>query len=502
MHHFLAIDLGASSGRGILATLTDDCLSLEEVHRFENGGIDVNGRLVWNILGLFSEIKTAIRQVVARDIELSGLAIDTWGVDFGLLDKDGDFLGFPLNYRDSHTANVFDWVFDEVTRTELYEATGNQFMIFNTLFQLATMKREQSAALEKAETMLLMPNALTYLLSGDMSAEYSIVTTTQAYNPRTGDWAWDIIDRLGLPRRIFPPIVQPCTTAGQLRPAVCEELSCPAFPVLLVGGHDTASAVAAVPATTGMDNWAFLSSGTWSLLGVELEKPCISQAALEANCTNEGCIDGRIRFLKNIMGLWLVQESRRTWQKEGMDHTFAELEDMARESEPFRCLINPNDDRFFAPGNMPERIRKFCRETGQPVPDAPGQVVRCIAESLALTYRVTLEQIEEITGKKVDKLHLVGGGSKDRMLNAFTASALKRPVITGPTEATAIGNIVGQGLAVGAIANLAAARRIVANSFDTQEYLPEDPAAWDAACRRFLEFQRNSASNRPGRLHN
>lgn len=481
MHHFLAIDLGASSGRGILATLDKGKVALEEVHRFENGGMDVNGRFVWNILGLFTEIKQAIREALKRDVTLSGIAVDTWGVDFVLLDRDGNFLAPPLHYRDSHTADVFDWVFDVFPKEDFYRRTGIQFMPFNTIFQLATMKKENFAALELADKLLLIPNALTYLLSGDMSGEFSIVTTTQAYDPIGKDWAWDVIDRFGLPRTLFPKIVSSCASAGQLRPAVCEELNCEPIPVLLVGGHDTASAVAAVPAAGDVDNWAFLSSGTWSLLGMELDSPCITEAAFEANFTNEGCIDGKTRFLKNIMGLWLVQESRNTWKRQGQTYSFAQLEDMARQSPPFKALINPNDERFMAPGDMPARIRQYCQETGQPVPETPGQIVRTIAESLALTYRYAIDQMEKITGQSIAKLHLVGGGSKDGMLNAFTANAINRPVIAGPIEATAIGNIIGQALAVGAVKDLAEGRKIVRQSFDMEEFMPENVTAWEQA---------------------
>lgn len=488
MHHFLAIDLGASSGRGIVATVDNGRMTLQEVHRFANGGTDVNGRLVWNILGLFCEIKTSIKKALELDLELSGIAVDTWGVDFALLDDAGNFLGYPLHYRDSHTAAVFEWIFDLVPKEEFYQATGIQFMVFNTIFQLATLKREGSPALANAAKMLLMPNALTYLLSGDISAEYSIATTTQAYNPTTGDWAWEIIDKLGIPRRIFPRIAPSCTKAGRLRPAICEELNCAPIPVILAGGHDTASAVAAVPAVGGDPNWAFLSSGTWSLLGVELDAPCLTAAARAANFTNEGCINGKIRFLKNIMGLWLVQESRNTWRRQGLDYSFAELERMAAEAEPFTAFVNPNDERFLAPGNMPERIRSYCQDTGQKVPQTPGQIVRCAAESLALTYRLAVDTMEQVTGKTIDRLHLVGGGSKDGMLNAFTANAVNRPVLAGPTEATAAGNVLAQALATGAVASLEEGRTIVANSFDMQTFRPRHPEEWQEAYRRYKKI--------------
>ncbi|OPZ25881.1 MAG: Rhamnulokinase [Lentisphaerae bacterium ADurb.BinA184] len=485
MKHYLAIDLGASSGRAILGHLEGDRLDFEEVHRFPNGGLDVNGRLVWNLLGLFAEIKTGIRKALERQVALAGIAVDTWGVDFALIDRDGNLVGHPFHYRDAHTARVFDWVFDQVPREEFYAATGIQFMNFNSIFQLATLKRDRSPALEAADKMLPMPNALTYLLCGQVAAEYTHATTTEAYNPLTHDWAWPLIARLGLPRHLFPPVVRPCTLAGPLRPAICEELNCPPIPVILAGSHDTASAVAAVPARPGQPNWAFLSSGTWSLLGVELDQPCLTPAACAAGFTNEGCIDGRIRFLKNIMGLWLVQESRNTWNRQGRNLTFRELDKQAAAAPALKAFVNPNDSRFLAPGDMPARIQAFCRESGQPVPETPGEVVRCAQESLALFYRLTIEEAEALTGRRIETLHLVGGGSQDEQLNRFTANATGRTVVAGPVEATAIGNLLAQAIATGQIAGPEPARAVVRNSFQTTEYRPEDTARWESACRRF-----------------
>lgn len=484
MKCFMAIDLGASSGRAMLGRLAGGRIELEELHRFENGGVEVGGNLHWNLMGLFNEIKAGLRKAAEQGIELSGIAIDTWGVDFALVDRHGTFLGFPYHYRDSRTSNVFDYAFKSVPRAEFYEETGIQFMPINTVFQLIAMKHNDDPVLGIADRMLMMPNALTYMLCGDISAEYTIATTSQAYNPTTGDWAWGLIEALGLPKDLFPEIRRPGTVVGKLHESLADELGCGQVPVILVGSHDTASAVAAVPAT-GDKSWAFLSSGTWSLFGRELVKPLIDEAAMSANFTNEGGVGGRIRFLTNIMGLWLVQESRAEWKRQGARYTFQELEEQAASAEPFRSLIDPNDESFIAPGDMPGRIRAFCERTGQPVPETPGQVVRCALESLALKYRQSVEELERLTGEPVDVLHLVGGGTKDRTLNQFTANALNRTVITGPVEATATGNLLTQAMATGDIADLEELRDVVRNSFDTETYSPQDAAVWDDQYHRY-----------------
>ena len=371
----------------------------------------------------------------------------------------------------------------------MYERTGIQFMNLNTVFQLAAMVRDQDPQLSCGRTLLFMPNALTYLLCGNVCAEYTIATTSQIYDPRAGDWAWDLVDALGLPRRLFPQVVAPCTLAGGLRPAICEELNCKPIPVILVGSHDTASAVAAVPARQDA-SWAYLSSGTWSLLGVELPAPLITPAALAANYTNEGGLAGTIRFLKNIMGLWLVQECRNEWQRRGTTISFDDMTRLAAEAEPFRSLIEPNADVFVAPGNMPDRIAAFCRDSGQAVPGTPGQILRCALESLALRYRRTLDEIEQITGQRVEVLHLVGGGSRNELLNQFTANAIGRPVMTGPVEATALGNIAAQAMATGALASLDAARAAIRHSAETRTYLPADAEAWQAAYGTYRRLSR------------
>ena len=487
--HFLAFDLGASSGRAILGTLTDGKLSVEEIHRFENGGVDVNGGLFWNLLGLFSEMKTGLKKAVARGLPLAGMAIDSWGVDFALLDASGQFLGFPRHYRDPRNATILEYVFRKYPRERLYHRTGIQFMNFNSLFQLCAMQRDGDAALKAADKLLFIPNALSYLFCGVAKAEYTIASTSQAMDPTTRQWAWDVIAELELPEDIFPEIVPACTIAGPLRAAISDELNCRRIPVIFVGSHDTAAAVAAVPASTPK-GWAYLSSGTWSLLGMELDAPRVTPEAEHLNYTNEGGVGNTIRFLKNIMGLWLVQESRATWKRQGQEYSFSELGTLAADAAPFQSLINPNHDSFIAPGDMPVRIQDFCRRTGQKVPATPGEIVRCALESLALRYRQTIEELEHLTGERIQVLHLVGGGSQDKLLNQFTADAIRRPVIAGPVEATAIGNLICQAMATGDIPNLTKAREVVRNSFETKTYEPQDSAAWDAAYARYRPLAR------------
>ncbi len=484
MQQYLAFDLGASSGRAILGTLQDDKISLQELHRFENSGVQCNGGLFWNILGLFKELKVGLQKALATGAELQGIAIDTWGVDYALIDKDGFFLGFPRHYRDSRTDEIMPWAFAKMPAEQMYEHTGIQFMNLNTVFQLAAALRADDDSLKIADKLLFTPNALTYLLCGDISAEYSIATTSQLYDPTRRDWAWPVIDAIGIKRSLFPKIVPSCTVAGTLTSALQKEFKCGPIPVILVGSHDTASAVAAVPAT-GEKSWAYLSSGTWSLLGLELEAPLVTAQARAANYTNEGGIGGKIRFLKNIMGLWLVQECRNEWQRQGETYSFAELDKLAEQAEPFRSLIDPNHSSFVAPGDMPARVAAFCHRTGQPIPETPGQIVRVAFESLALRYKQTIDELEELQERKIEVLHLVGGGCKGDILNQFAANAIDRPVIAGPVEATGLGNIMGQAIATGAIASIQEGRNIIRNCTESKTFLPQDKAAWQEAFRKF-----------------
>lgn len=494
MKNYLAFDLGASSGRAIIGHYDGQTIELEELHRFANGPHTVGNQLFWDIDTLFAEIKEGLRKALATGTPIDGIGIDTWGVDVCYLGADGKLIGLPHHYRDPRTDDVMPWTFERISKEEIYRETGIQFMNLNTIFQLSASLRDKEEALQQADKLLFIPNALTYLLCGNVSAEYSIATTSQLFNPTTGDWAWKIIDALGLKRSLFPRITPSCTVAGTLTPEIQKEFDCGAIPVILIGGHDTASAVAAVPAVkeTG---WAYLSSGTWSLMGMELPAPCLSPAAQAANYTNEGGVGNTIRFLKNIMGLWLIQECRNQWIREGNKYSFAELATMAREqAEPFFAIINPNDHLFEAPGDMPARIREFCKTTGQRVPDTPAQIARIALESLALRYRQTWNELEQLTGQKLKTLHLVGGGCQNILLNEFTANAIQATVVTGPVEATALGNILGQGIATGTIDNLDAARKIVKRSTPTQTYQPTDAALWEEAYKRFQKICESSNS--------
>jgi rhamnulokinase len=481
---YLAFDLGASNGRAIVGTLEDGRITLEELHRFPNAPVAINGGLFWNVLGLFTELKTGLSKAVQKGIALSGIGIDTWGVDYAFLDKQGFLVGNPRNYRDPRVDDVLPWTFERVSKEEIYRATGIQIMPLNTIFQLSAAVRDGDCQLAAAEKLLFIPNLLTWLFTGNVSAEYTFATTSQLYDPFAKDWSWKLIDAIGVKRSLFPKIVPPGTVAGPLLPQVRAETKCGAeVPVILVGSHDTASAVAAVPAEKGAD-WAYLSSGTWSLLGMELDAPLVTAESFAANYTNEGGVCGTIRFLKNIMGLWLIQECRNEWNRHGANLGFGEIMRQAEEAEPFQSFVDPNDPLFVAPGDMPGRIAEFCRRTGQRVPEGVGAIARCAFESLALRYRKAIEELEKLTGRKVDVLHIVGGGCKNTLLNQFTADASGRLVKTGPVEGTALGNIVMQALATGAVGDLQEAREIIAASSEMETYRPQNPGAWDAAFQR------------------
>ena len=435
-----------------------------------------------------AKLKTGLKKALATGEKIDGIGIDTWGVDIVFISPDGKIIAPPHHYRDPRTDNIRPWTFERVSAEDIYARTGIQFMNFNTVFQLSASIRDQEQALKDAGKILFMPDALTYLFCGSMAAEYSIASTSQLLDAEARDWSWPIIDALGLKRDLFPPIAPSCSVAAPLTEAIQKELGCGPIPVIRVGAHDTASAVASVPADPST-SWAYLSSGTWSLLGVELEHPLINDAALKANYTNEGGLGGRIRFLCNIMGLWLIQECRNQWKREGREFSFGQLAEMAASAEPFRSLVNPDDPSFMTPGDMPARFIEFCRKTGQPLPDTPARAARTAFESLALRYRQAWNGLETLIGRKLDVLHLVGGGSKNALLNQFTANAINGKVVTGPVEATAMGNIVGQAIALGDIPDLDTARAIVHRSDDeTGCFEPKDIALWDQAYAKYLDI--------------
>jgi len=486
--NFAAIDLGAESGRVILGTVSDSKLELSDLHRFPNGPIRTLDELHWDVLRLWSEMKQGVGMASQRASGLRGIGIDTWGVDFGLFVHGHALLGNPFHYRDARTNGILDKAFGIVPRKEIFDHTGIQFMQFNSIFQLLAMKLANSPLLDAAETFLMMPDLFNFWFTGRKCCEFTNATTTQAYDPRAGGWAKGLIEKLGIPARIFPEIVPAGTVLGPVCKAVREELGIDQVPVIAPATHDTGSAVAAVPAV-GEAPWAFLSSGTWSLMGMEVTEPIINEKSLSYNFTNEGGVGGTFRFLKNIMGLWLVQESRRTWQKAGQDYSYAQLSEMAAAARPFLAVVNPDDASFLRPGDMPTRIVEFCRKTGQAAPSTPGETVRVCLESLALTYRQTLERIEACTSKHAEVIHIVGGGTQNKQLCQWAADATGRTVVAGPIEATAAGNVAVQAVATGVLDSLAAARKLIRQSFELVTYQPKDTARWDEAYQKFQKIR-------------
>ena len=480
----LAIDLGASSGRGIVGSFDGERLTLNENHRFSNDPVITNGRMYWDILRIFHEIKQSITKTVINGDEIASIGIDTWGVDYALVDRFGRMLANPTHYRDARTSDIVDYVSQYIPAEQLYSVAGIQTLNFNTIYQLAADLREDPTAFERAVRMLNIPDLLNYFLTGNMANEYTILSTGALLDAARRDYAFDLTDRLQIPRRLFGPIVQPGYCVGKLLAQVQEETGKTNANVLTVASHDTASAVIAVP--TNEKDFIYISSGTWSLMGTELAEPLISADSRAMNFTNEGGALGTVRFLKNIMGLWLIQESRRQWKREGKEYSFAQMEAWARECRPLRSFINPDDPSFGVPGNMPERVREYCRRTGQPVPETVGEIVRCIYESLALKYRKTAESIQALMNRPAKVIHVVGGGTKDRFLSQMTADACGIPVCAGPEEATAIGNLLMQAIAAGEVADLAQAREIVRASFPVQYFEPTQARdAWDEAYATF-----------------
>lgn len=484
---YLAIDLGASSGRIMAGRHDGGKLTLEEVHRFPNGGHQINGHVYWNFVGLFAEIKEGLIKAAATyGSSIASLGVDTWGVDYGLLDESGYLLGLPFQYRDSRTDGMMARTFRRMSKRQIYETTGIQFMFFNSLFQLMAEKARRGSALAAARKLLFAPDLINFWLSGKAVNEYTIASTSQLLDARTRGWSKALIRKVGLPERIFGPIVPPGTVLGGLTREVREETGLRAIKVVAPGCHDTASAVAAVPAS-GKD-FVYLSSGTWSLMGVETKQPVITDQSFAYGFTNEGGVCGTIRLLKNICGLWLIQECRRVWAQQGKKLEFEDLRKEAMTSRPFAALINPDDPVFSTPGDMPARIAAYCRRTGQTAPATPGATVRAIYESLALRYRDVFAKLEDLTGRRHDVLHVVGGGSRDVVLNQFTADALQRTVVAGPVEATAVGNILMQMIATRAIRSLDQGRELVGRSFPVTSFKPGASEPWDTANARFRKL--------------
>jgi rhamnulokinase len=464
---YLAVDLGAESGRLVLGRFDGGRVSLEEVHRFPNIAVRLPDGLHWDVLRFLSEIKEGLAKAM-REEKIEGIGIDSWGVDFGLLDGEGALVSNPYHHRDARTEGMMDEAFRLVPKEEIYQLTGIQFLPINTLYQLLPMRG--SPLLEAAQTMLLIPDLMNYWLTGEKACEYTNATTTQLLDLEEGGWARNILEGMDLPSRILAPIVQPATELGSLLPEVAEEVGA-GPPVFAVASHDTASAVVAVPAEG--EDFAYISSGTWSLVGVELPGPVVTEEGLRANFTNEGGFGGKTRLLKNVMGLWLLQECRRQWAKEGHEYSYEELARLAEDAPPAGPLVDPDRPAFLAPGDMASRIRSFCEETGQRPPEEPAAVARCVFESLALKYRYAIEQAESLAGRAIGTVNVVGGGSQNSLLCQLTADATRRPVLAGPVEATALGNLMVQAYARGHLASLEEIREAVRRSVEVQEYEPQ-----------------------------
>lgn len=487
---FAAVDLGAESGRVLIGLFDGERVRLEEANRFPNVPVRALDTLHWDALRLWGDIQDGLRKgAAAHGADLSGIGVDTWGVDFGLLDADDQLLGNPVHYRDARNQGMMDRVFETVARDEVFASTGLQFMPFNTLYQLTALKAQNSVQLQTAQTLLFMPDLLHFWLTGIKSTEYSIASTSQMLDARRRTWDDDLLTRLDIPTKILTDIVVPGTTLGPVRADLAQRLGlAPNTPVIAPAGHDTASAVAAVPAQG--ENWAYLSSGTWSLMGLELAEPLIDERVSHYGFTNEGGVAGTIRFLKNIAGLWLVQECRRTWLRQGKEYSYAELTQKAAEAAPLQAIIDPDDASFAAPGDMPQAITEYCKKTGQTPPNGVGATVRCCLESLALRYRWTFERLEELRGAPLDVLHIVGGGTQNKLLSRLTADCLQKTVVAGPVEATSLGNILTQAIGRGELSGLTQLREVVRHSFEMETFEPDitDKSVWDSAYERFLEL--------------
>jgi rhamnulokinase len=481
--NILAFDLGAESGRAVLGTIADRKLSVHEVRRFPNNPLLLSGHIHWNVYALFDEMKAAMREAAAAiGGRPASVGVDTWGVDFGLLAKDGSLLGLPFCYRDHRNAGAMEDYFRLVPRDALYRATGIQFMPFNTLFQIYAMVRERSPLLDAASDLLFMPDLFNFMLTGRRTAEFTIASTSQIVDPRTRRWIPGLFQAMGLSKPLLRDIVDPGTVLGPLTPEMAAATGLRDVPVVATAGHDTAAAVAAVPAQG--EDWAYISSGTWSLVGIEAGSPVISARSLSANFTNEGGVGGTVRFLKNVTGLWLLQGCRKAWSAEGA----ASYDDLARaaaDAPPFAALIDPDDPDFLNPPDMPEAIAAYCRRTGQTPPSSKAALVRSLLESLALKYRFVIEELGQIVERPIARIHVIGGGSRNALLCQFTADATGLPVVAGPAEATAVGNILVQALALGHLSSPAEIRAIIRDSFELRTYEPSGPGSWDPAYLRF-----------------
>lgn len=482
----LAIDLGASSGRAILGQIDNSRLHLNEIHRFDNRPVLLPDGLHWNVLSIYQEILSSITKAKNISKNVNSLGIDAWGLDFALLDARGSLIEIPFHYRDHRTQGMMAKAFQRISRQEIFQATGIQFMEINSLYQLFSLVVGGSPSLKYAERLLTIPDLFNYWLTGVQVCEYTEAITTQCYDSRQSEWSWKVIEALDIPKNIFPSVVKPGIILGQVKPELVNHMGIEPIKVIITASHDTASAVAAIPVQD--ENFAYISSGTWSLIGMEVDTPIINEESLAMNFTNEAGAENRFLHMKNITGLWLLQECQRHWEKIGNEMDFLALIKMAEQARPFIAHIHPNDPLFISPGDVPDRISKRCLETGQESPHTQGEFVRCILESLAMAYKHIIAQLENSTGRLINVIHIIGGGSQNDLLNQMTADATGKVVIAGPVEATALGNIIVQFIACGFIGDLAEARRLIINSFKLRRYEPRDTNVWDEVYDQWREL--------------
>jgi rhamnulokinase len=484
IHSYAAIDLGAESGRVVKGILADGKLHLDEVNRFRNGLVPIDGHEHWNLIRLYEAVIDAFKICAQSDVPIDSIGVDSWGVDFALLAEDGSLMGLPVGYRDSRTDGMMERMFERVPKQKVYEKTGIQFMKFNSIYQLLSLTEDKKPFLPLVKDFLMIPDYFHFLFTGKKTNEYTNASTTQLLNVRTSTWDEELLNAAGVPKGIFKELLQPGTVIGPITRQIQDVTGLGPIPVVAPGTHDTASAVVAVPAAEG--NWAYISSGTWSLMGIEADKPNSTQKAYDYNFTNEGGVFGTIRFLKNIMGLWLVQRCRAAFDTE---FDYDTLIRMAAESTGFVSLIDPDRDEFLNPASMTDAIDDFCRHTNQPVPASEGAYVRCCLESLALQYCCVLEMLTDVYETSFDTIHIVGGGTQNKLLSQFTADATGTTVITGPVEATVIGNIIMQAIGMGHIKSLSEGRQIVRDSFELETYTPKQTDPWDRAYERFMKLK-------------
>ena len=485
----LAFDFGASSGRAMIGEYDGETMSVTEIHRFSNDTVIVNGRMHWDILRLFFEVKTAINMAVKTG-RIDAIGIDTWGVDFGLFDKNGELLGNPVHYRDERTVGMPEEVMKRIPKHDLYMRTGTQTMRINTLYQLYYLANYRKELWSQVDKILFIPDMMAYFLTGVMRAEETIASTSNFLNPYTKEFDTELLSMLGIDPKVLPDMITPGSAYGNLSPALCEEFDCDPIPVIAVCTHDTASAVLSAPAD---QDFVYISCGTWSLFGTELSEPLINEDSERVDYTNEGGYDRTTRFLRNIMGLWLIQESRRQWNREGANVSYADLEREALACEPFRCFIDCDAPEFETAGDLPNRVRRFCEVTGQYVPKTRGEVMRCIYESLAMKYKLNYDTLCEISHKEYGQINMLGGGIKDTLLCRLTANATGATVVAGPTEATVMGNIAAQMIALGELRDAKEARAVIKRSTDLKIYEPTDTAAWNKAYVEYKKYLGKSA---------